>query len=281
MHIYLMTDLEGVAGVVDFKNYCTPGDRYYDLAKRLLTQEVNAAADGFFEGGADAVTVLDGHGPGAIDIEILDERCRYERGIHNPIYPWGLDEGYDAMVIIGQHAKSGTPYSHITHTGSFACYDISVNGYSIGEFGELALCAMELGIPTIMVSGEEAFCREAADLTPGVVTAPVKRGLLPDDHKRGLTAEQYSNSKLSANHLAPKAACKLIREKALQAISLYFTNRSVFKYREFHAPYSIVREMRAIEAANTPRRIQKVEGYATFTEALNALNSAKFEDLKD
>ena len=281
MHIYLMTDLEGVAGVVDFKNYCTPGDRYYDLAKRLLTQEVNAAADGFFEGGADAVTVLDGHGPGAIDIELLDERCRYERGIHNPIYPWGLDEGYDAMVIIGQHAKSGTPYSHITHTGSFACYDISVNGYSIGEFGELALCAMELGIPTIMVSGEEAFCREAADLTPGVVTAPVKRGILPDDHKRGLTAEQYSNSKLSANHLAPKAACKLIREKALQAISLYFTNRSVFKYREFHAPYSIVREMRAIEAANTPRRIQKVEGYATFTEALNALNSAKFEDLKD
>ena len=281
MHIYLMTDLEGVAGVVDFKNYCTPGDRYYDLAKRLLTQEVNAAADGFFEGGADAVTVLDGHGPGAIDIEQLDERCRYERGIHRPIYPWGLDEGYDAMVIIGQHAKSGTPYSHITHTGSFACYDISVNGYSIGEFGELALCAMELGIPTIMVSGEEAFCREAADLTPGVVTAPVKRGILPDDHKRGLTAEQYSNSKLSANHLAPKAACKLIREKALQAISLYFTSRSVFKYREFHAPYSIVREMRAIEAAKTPRRIQKVEGYATFTEALNALNSAKFEDLED
>ena len=281
MHIYLMTDLEGVAGVVDFKNYCTPGDRYYDLAKRLLTQEVNAAADGFFEGGADAVTVLDGHGPGAIDIELLDERCRYERGIHNPIYPWGLDEGYDAMVIIGQHAKSGTPYSHITHTGSFACYDISVNGYSIGEFGELALCAMELGIPTIMVSGEEAFCREAADLTPGVVTAPVKRGILPDEHKRGLTAEQYSNSKLSANHLAPKAACKLIREKALQAISLYFTSRSVFKYREFHAPYTIVREMRAIEALNTPRRIQKVEGYATFTEALNALNSAKFEDLKD
>ncbi len=281
MHIYLMTDLEGVAGVVDFKNYCTPGDRYYDLAKRLLTQEVNAAADGFFEGGADAVTVLDGHGPGAIDIELLDERCRYERGIHRPIYPWGLDEGYDAMVIIGQHAKSGTPYSHLTHTGSFACYDISVNGYSIGEFGELALCAMELGIPTIMVSGEEAFCREAADLTPGVVTAPVKRGILPDDHKRGLTAEQYSNSKLSANHLAPKVACKLIREKALQAISLYFTSRSVFKYREFHAPYSIVREMRAIEAAKTPRRIQKVEGYATFTEALNALNSAKFEDLAD
>ena len=185
------------------------------------------------------------------------------------------------MVIIGQHAKSGTPYSHLTHTGSFACYDISVNGYSIGEFGELALCAMEQGIPTIMVSGEEAFCREAEDLTPGVVTAPVKRGILPDDHKRGLTAEQYSNSKLSANHLAPKAACKLIREKALQAISLYFTSRSVFKYREFHAPYSIVREMRAIEAAKTPRRIQKVEGYATFTEALNALNSAKFEDLED
>ena len=51
MNIYIMTDLEGVAGVLDYDNWCTPESRYYETAKELLTLEVNAAIEGFFEGG--------------------------------------------------------------------------------------------------------------------------------------------------------------------------------------------------------------------------------------
>ena len=280
MHIYLMTDLEGVAGIVDFKNYCVPGARYYELSKRLLTEEVNAAIDGFIAGGADGVTVIDGHGPGAIAVELLDERARYERGHHQPIYPWGLDEGYDAFAIVGQHAKSGTPYSHITHTGSFNCYDFTVNDYSIGEYGTLALCARELAIPTIFASGEEAFCREAEELTPGVVTAAVKRGLLPDDHRRGLTAEQYAESKLSANHLAPKAACRLLRERSEAAMRTFLSNPKSFRYRSFEPPYTLVREFRAMSEGNLPRRIQRVSGIPSFINAINALYEAPLEELE-
>jgi len=279
MKIYLMTDLEGVAGIVDFKNYCLPAARYYELAQRLLTEEVNAAVDGFMAGGADEVTVVDGHGPGAIAVELLDERARYERGHHQPIYPWGLDEGYDAFAIVGQHAKSGTPYSHITHTGSFDCYDFTVNGYSIGEYGTLALCAMELGIPSIFASGEEAFCHEAEELTPGVVTAAVKRGIRPDDHRRGLTAEQYSESKLSANHLAPKGARKLLRERSEAAIRQFIANPSSFRYRHFEPPYTLVREFRAEEKNNRPRRIQSVSNAPSFIDAINKLYETPLEVL--
>lgn len=37
MKIYIMTDLEGVAGVLDFENWCEPSSRYYEAAKELLT----------------------------------------------------------------------------------------------------------------------------------------------------------------------------------------------------------------------------------------------------
>ena len=62
MKIYLMTDMEGCAGILNFKDWVFPEGRYYDKGKRLLTLEVNAVAEGFFAAGADEVLVADGHG---------------------------------------------------------------------------------------------------------------------------------------------------------------------------------------------------------------------------
>ncbi len=43
MKLYLMTDLEGVAGVLDFEEWTGPGNLHYQTARELLTHEVNAA----------------------------------------------------------------------------------------------------------------------------------------------------------------------------------------------------------------------------------------------
>ena len=74
MRVYVMTDLEGVAGVQNFNDWCLPESRYYDLAKELLTREVNAAVEGFIVGGATHTRVADGHGAGAINLLLLDPR---------------------------------------------------------------------------------------------------------------------------------------------------------------------------------------------------------------
>ena len=66
MRVYLMTDLEGVAGVQNSLEWTRPGQYWYDLARQLLTQEANAAVAGFIAAGADEVLVADGHGPGAV-----------------------------------------------------------------------------------------------------------------------------------------------------------------------------------------------------------------------
>jgi len=236
MKTLIMTDMEGVAGILNHDDWVLPTGRFYDKGMRFLTGEVNAAVEGFFESGAEEVTVVDGHGHGGIDPELLDERARLMRGAADEVCPWGLDRSFDGLAFVGQHAKAGTPYSHITHTQHFDYIDQSVNGLSIGEYGQLALCAMELGVPTILACGEQALAREAEELTPGAVTVAVKRGLLRDglDH---LDTDAYAKSKLSAVHLSPARARLLIREGAVRAIEKLRKSPSSFCYPELKPPY--------------------------------------------
>jgi len=239
MKIYLMTDMEGVAGMLDHDNWVLMNGRHYDKGMRLLTGEVNAAVDGLLAGGATEVVVCDGHGAGGIDPELLDERAQLLRALGSGIFPFGLDASYDAIGWVGQHAKAGTDYSHITHTGWFNVIDASINGISIGEYGEMALCARELGVPSIFACGEEALCREAEALTPGVVTVSVKQGLQRDGLAH-LSSEQYRNAKLSALHLSPLVARQRIRAGALEAMRKFTADPSAFHYPELQPPYTSV-----------------------------------------
>jgi len=236
MKIMLMTDMEGCAGVMNVEDWVGPEGRYYEKGKRLTTEEANAAIEGFFEEGATEVIVVDGHGHGAIDPELLDARAQLQRGHTSPIWPWGLDRSFDAYAIVGQHAKAGTSYSHMTHTGSHNVIDYTINGLSVGEYGQMALCAMELGVPTILACGEEAFTKEAEALTPGVVTVSVKRGLLPDGLE-DLSTEEYRRAKLSAVHLSPARAGELIRAGAIKAMRKLAEEPESFRYPQMSPPY--------------------------------------------
>ncbi|MDA1191618.1 MAG: M55 family metallopeptidase [Candidatus Poribacteria bacterium] len=217
MRIYIMTDLESVAGVRDFEDWCIPGGREYDRAMKLLTLEVNAAIEGFASAGATEFMVADGHGRGAINIELLDPRAEMRRGW--PLgWPLGLDDGhYDALAFIGQHAKAGTEFAHLAHTQGLNYIDLSVNGVSIGEFGQLAMCASELGIRTIFGAGDLAFSVEAQALISGIETVVVKRGLRPGSGDEML-ADDYGKRNTAAVHLQPKQARKLIRKGARNAL---------------------------------------------------------------
>jgi len=69
--VYVMTDLEGVAGIINFDDYGTPKGRYYETARELTTNETNAAIEGLIEDGAKEILVVDGHGHGAINPSLL------------------------------------------------------------------------------------------------------------------------------------------------------------------------------------------------------------------
>ncbi|NLE68295.1 MAG: M55 family metallopeptidase [Lentisphaerae bacterium] len=213
--IYIMTDAEGVAGVMNSLDWCYANGRYFDVCRELLTFEVNAAIEGFAAAGAVEFLVHDGHG-GAIDPLRLDERAELMRGMPQG-YPYLLDRTFDAIAWVGQHAMSRTEYAHLAHTGSMAKFEYTINGTPVGEFGQLAMCASELGVRSIFGSGDRAFCSEAGALVPGIEAVEVKRGITPG---RGdeCDAAQYAARNTSAIHIHPVRARKLIRAGAERAV---------------------------------------------------------------
>jgi len=66
-----MTDMEGAAGIINSDDYCVPSGRYYEMARKIVTEEANAAIERLIEAGADDFLVVDSHGYGAIDPLLL------------------------------------------------------------------------------------------------------------------------------------------------------------------------------------------------------------------
>jgi D-amino peptidase len=178
MRAIVMTDLEGVAGVVSFAEHTYAGAPYGEKAKHLLTGEVNACAEGLLEAGATDVLVIDGHGPGGILFEEIHPEVRLVHG--RPLSPeWkGLLEESDVALFVGQHAMAGVPDGNLNHTqNSRAVTSYTLNGRPIGEIAQFALFAGSYGVPVIFLSGDEAACREIRELIPGVTAVAVKKGL--------------------------------------------------------------------------------------------------------
>ncbi|MDH7481622.1 MAG: M55 family metallopeptidase [Armatimonadota bacterium] len=175
--IYIHTDLEGVSGVdaYEMMDQTTEG---YQKARRLLMEDINAAVAGAFEGGADEVTVLDSHN-GAHNFipEMLDKRAVQDPRANKKW--WGaLDETYSGTFFIGAHAMAGTLNGFLDHTQSSThWHDYSINGRKMGELAQWAIVAGNFGVPMLMVSGDEAACKEARDFFDPIETAVVKRGI--------------------------------------------------------------------------------------------------------
>ena len=250
MKIALMTDMEGVAGVVNFDDWVSPGDRYYEQGKMLLTEEVNAAVRGFFDAGADEIVVIDGHGSGAINTLLLDKRAQYSRG-WAVFHQFGLNDHFDAFATVGQHAKAGTLKSHLTHTGMPNTIEVRINGISVGEYGQCVMISGFYGTPAIFAAGERAFVEEAKALTPWVHTAEGKYGVTLDN---GLycTDEEYDVHNLGAVHVHPEVARERIYAGAKAALEDFIQNPDKFKVLCPEPPYTYERWYR--KSANMPAR---------------------------
>jgi D-amino peptidase len=235
MKVFIMTDMEGVCGVLDHDNWVLPSGRYYDDGKKLLTLEVNAAVEGFCEAGATEVFVADGHGAGGINQLILDSRTHLFKNFLPEAFPFMLDSSFDAIAWVGQHAKAGTAYAHIAHTSWFNVLDVRINQVSVGEFGLMALCAASLGVTPIFGSGDEAFAKEAIALVEGIETTCVKKGLNPE---KGDDADcnTYRNRNIAAVHMHPVKARELIRDGAFRALRRYMQARESFILPQMKPP---------------------------------------------
>lgn len=211
MKIYVVCDLEGVAGVIDHRQQCWFDGKYYEQARRLATLELNALVEGALEGGATEIVAWDGHGnfPGGLDVELLHPECKLVMGAGDG-GPEGLDSSFDALFQCGLHAMAGTERAIMAHSfwGNIAgCW---VNGMPVGEIWMNCYVAGEQGVPFVFLSGDRAGVEEAQALVPNIEGAIVKEGL---------SSTAAGLSVVPGISLAPEKARQAIREAAKRAMA--------------------------------------------------------------
>lgn len=204
MKIFISADIEGITGVATGQQLRNNGE--YQRFRKMMTQDVNAAIEGAFTGGATQVLVADGHGNMSnILIEELDQRARLIQGSNRVMCQLeGLDESFDGIMFVGHHGREGgSERTPINHTLAGICVnEMKINGKIVGETEMNAMVAGDFNVPAIFISGDDAYVAEVQATLPQVEAAVVKRGI----------------DRFAADMLPPKVAHQLIREKAEVAV---------------------------------------------------------------
>jgi D-amino peptidase len=203
--VFISTDFEGVAGIVDWDQIMV-GSHDYDLGRRLLLGELNAAIDGALEAGATSFLVNDSHS--SMRNLLPDEihgRAALLTGKHKPHYMMeGLDDSFDAIFFLGYHGSIGASQSILSHSyNPRAIWEARINGEIVGETALNALVAAHYGVPIALVTGDQVTAEEARRLVPPPLCVEVKRSI----------------SRFAAESLHPEVARERIREGARLALT--------------------------------------------------------------
>jgi D-amino peptidase len=115
----------------------------------------------------------------------------------------GVEEGFDAALFIGYHARAGTGHAVIDHTYTDRVHEVRLNGRAVGELAINAALAGTYGVPVALVSGDQALAAEARELLgEAVETVVVKQAV----------------GRFAARSVHPSEACRRIREGAGAAL---------------------------------------------------------------
>ena len=220
LKVFISVDMEGICGVINWEEVSRDG-RDYNLFRKLMTEETNAAIEGVLEAGATEIVVRDSHGSARnILPELLNPAAELIRDWSGgPLQMMeGIDETFDAVIFIGYHARAGTPDAVLEHTMSGRIYDLKLNGKLMPEAGLNAAIAGYFGVPVVLVAGDLAITKQAKELLGEVETVAVKEGIGE-----------------AAKMLHPKKARELIKEKTIFAL------RNLKKYKPFklNPPYTM------------------------------------------
>ena len=204
MRVLIMSDMEGVSGIVVW-DQVNGGAPLYEEGRRLYTEEINAAIRGAKAAGATEIIAVDCHGAGhgwnfnSYIPELLDPDCTWVSHHAWSRYTEILEQGCDAALMVGMHAKAGTPDGVLNHTISTTTWrKLYFNGKCVGEFGINAALCGHYGCPVVLITGDEATCREGVDLLgcQNLTTVAVKHGL----------------TRYSARNIPPVRARQMIEE---------------------------------------------------------------------
>ena len=204
MKVFISVDIEGVTGVTHWDE-TELSNGVYAAAAKQMTREALAACEGAIEAGADEIVIKDGHDSARnLDITVFPDCVKVIRGWTNTPESMmaGIDETFDAAMMIGYHSEAGSGRNPLSHTMNCGNNYVKINGRRSAEFDMNTYVAAYYGVPVVFVSGDEGLCEHAKELVPAIETVGVKNGVGS-----------------ATFNLAPQKACSLIKEGAKAGLS--------------------------------------------------------------
>ncbi len=244
MKVFLSSDMEGTAGIVDWAQCIGEGSEAV-AGRALLLAEVNAAIEGAVAGGATEVVVNDSHSTMRnLPADQLAGDASYLSGAGKPLYMMqGLDESFGAVLFVSYHCSVGAA-ANLSHTYNPSAFsEVRLNGTVTGEAGINALVAAHFGVPVVLVTGDRVACAETERLLPGIHSAVVKEPI-------------GRNAALS---LHPVRARALIRETTQRAVAAAAGSPAP----DFGGEVTLDLEVRTSDVAETATWVQRVERTGT------------------
>jgi D-amino peptidase len=203
LKVFISVDMEGISGVINWEDVNREG-KDYNLFRKLMTEEANAAIEGALLAGATEILVRDSHGSARnILPELLHSKAILLRNWSGgPLSMMeGIDSTFDAVIFIGYHAREGTPDAVLKHTMTGAI-DVFINGTNMPEAGINGAIAGYFGVPVVFVAGDSAIVKQCREIFGEVEGVAVKEAL-------GRAAKM----------IHPQKAQQMIREKVEEALS--------------------------------------------------------------
>lgn len=183
LRILVLHDMEGLSGQEDWKSFMF-GMEEYPEGQEMLAADMNAVIDGLFEGGADEVHVVDGHGSTNPEPDYRDDLMdpRVTRVLRDEpfdaYFDLVLDGGFDAVAVVGMHPKFGSN-GFAAHTLTLGT-EIYVNDVSVTETELVALSFGRVGVPVIFASGDQVL-GENLQTMPWIEYVTVKDSSSPSE----------------------------------------------------------------------------------------------------
>ncbi|MFF7308046.1 M55 family metallopeptidase [Streptomyces sp. NPDC008137] len=176
MRILVSADMEGATGVT-WPDDVVPGAAQWERCRSLFTSDVNAAVQGFHDGGADEVIINEAHATMRnLLLEQLDERAQLLTGRHKALsMVEGVQHGdVDGIAFVGYHAGAGME-GVLAHT--YLANQITgvwLNDVRASEGLLNAHVAAEFGVPVVLVTGDDVACEDALGYAPEALKVAVK-----------------------------------------------------------------------------------------------------------
>lgn len=207
MRILISVDIEGVTGICSWDE-TELGTNTYSYFQKIMTQEASACAQTLIDLGVEEVYIRDAHDSARNLIpDLLPEQAKLIRNWSNAPCDMmdGINLNMDGVIFIGYHSPARSEGNPLSHTLTTSLNHIKINNQVVSEFLINAYYAQTLGVPVIMVTGDENLTNLVKKENPLIETVTTNIGM------HGAIITKHPNIVLSEIKIATAKALKTLK----------------------------------------------------------------------